>query len=565
MRRIVVIAAGMAGITTATRIKRALPASETIIVVPSALEKLRASYNAAAEKAGPATRRLAAGLPDMVRLPTRRVGIVEAQDIMPDLTAKEVTVTSSRGSVTLRYSDLILEAPASVRLPRALQNASNVFAWPQPGFSAEPDRLDKALAGAAAQDQPVIVVGKGVHALEAVLLARESGALAHWLLTGEKEVADMDPLLLQLTLKRLGTGVRITALPETSPDKLGFTISQEDSHLAAITLPDGAALHSPCIIWTSPLMGRHPILREEGVYLDIHGQLAVQEGATDGLYVMGNGSAVDPAVLPGTEFLAPLYPGCQDYAEASALGCLGAITGDTKLASLAVSYGAASACGDDLLLWRAGYSLAGASAEDIEAEYGVSFLADEADGVPRLILSLICCKESRTIIGAQALAFGQDMRLAAEGLCGLCVAALATGDTLDELYARPNTGRPGRLFARTCAILRNKLLGQENGINGISPDELLASHEAGAEFFTLDLRPLQDWKQGHVAKAYNIPLLQLKKRLQDEVPRFSPIVLISEDGSDAYAAASKLSALGASSLYVLDGGMHLWPYDLEQE
>jgi len=41
-------------------------------------------------------------------------------------------------------------------------------------------------------------------------------------------------------------------------------------------------------------------------------------------------------------------------------------------------------------------------------------------------------------------------------------------------------------------------------------------------------------------------------------------VLVSADGKDAYAVACRLAGLGATSLYVLDGGMRLWPYDEEK-
>lgn len=565
MRRIVVIAAGMAGITAATRIKRRLPASETVLVIPAGLEKLRATCDPASPATGPAARRLAPALPDMVRLPTRGVGIVETHDIMPDFAEKEVTLTSSRGSVTIRYSDLILDAPATVRLPRSLQNAANVFAWPLPGFSAQPQELDAALAEAANKNLPVVVVGKGIAALDAALLAKEAGAAVHWLQTGEAEVPDADPLLLQLALNVIGPGLKRTRMPETSPDRLAFRVGQEGSqegYLEGIALEDGSLLRSPCFLWTAPRMGRHPILREAGVSLDAYGRLQVEEGELEGLYIMGNGSALDPAHLPGTEAFAPLYPGCEDCAEASAALCINSILEGGEDNLNIGSFGIASAHNDELCLWRAGYSLAEATESGLEAEYAVVSMPRPDAAAPCLVLALVCSRQDRNILGAQVLGIGDAFRMAAEGLFGMCVAALAEGSAVDALSLRPDTGSVGRLLSQAASILKNKL---EGAINGISPDELLASHAAGAEFFTLDLRPLQDWQAGHVPRAYNIPLLQLKKRLQDEVPQFTPLVLISEDGTDAYAAACKLAALGASSLYVLDGGMRLWPYELERE
>ena len=109
-------------------------------------------------------------------------------------------------------------------------------------------------------------------------------------------------------------------------------------------------------------------------------------------------------------------------------------------------------------------------------------------------------------------------------------------------------------------MLSNKLAGR---YFGITPDEFIASREAGAEFFTLDLRSTPDWRAGHVPDAYNIPHTQLRKRLQDEVPRFTPIVLVAATSDAAWSVACMLGGLGATDLYVLDGGMAFWPHALE--
>lgn len=569
MRRIVLIAAGMAGITTATRLKRGLPESEIVLVLPASLEKLQSLCSPDAPNAGAAARRLARALPDLVRLPTREVGIVEAKDIMPDLQEKELSVTSSRGSVNIRYSNLIIEVPATVRLPRSLQQTANVLAWPMPGFSAEPEQYDIALAKARTDRTPVVVVGSGIAALDAVLLACESGATVHWLRTDEGETPDMDPFLLQLALNALADTVNCTFLPGTTPDRLDCRMSVDGNTLKSIVLPDGSQLDTPCVFWTSPLMGRHPILREEGVSLDAYGRLQTEEPATDaGLYIIGSGSAVPSAPLPGTDSHAPLYPGAEDCADVSATLCLADILEDKDgPARRAGTFGLGCAYMPGLGLWRSGYSLAEASKKDLEAEYAVVSASSSSGGKlgdSDFILSLVGSAKSRTLVGVQVLFMdktgNEASRIAAEGLFGMAHAALVRGDSLADIRAASQVGLPGKMLATGASILLHKM---ESDINGISPDELVASRNAGAEFFTLDLRSLNDWQAGHLPGAHNIPLLQLKKRLQDEVPHFTPLVLVSEDGTDAYAVACKLRALGAASLYVLDGGMRLWPHNLE--
>ena len=112
MRRIVVIAAGMSGLSCAARIKHALPDCELNVVTPVSL--------AAAPASGPAGRRHAAELPDPEFLISREIAILEAQNIMPDLARQELVLGSSRGNLSIRYTDIVIEVPATVRIPRAL-------------------------------------------------------------------------------------------------------------------------------------------------------------------------------------------------------------------------------------------------------------------------------------------------------------------------------------------------------------------------------------------------------------------------------------------------------------
>ena len=574
MRRIVVIAAGPAGISAATRIKRRLPEHEINVIIPASIAELQAP-----PQTGPAWRRYAASLPNLEILASREVGVLEALDLMPDLEEHEITVTSARGRLPVRFTDLVMEVPATVRLPRLLQSADNVFGWPMPGFAAAPGPCDTALAACASSGKPVLVVGGGAPALDAVCLAREAGAVVHWLKTKEPETPAIEPQLRAIALSHLGDNVLFTDLPECPAEQLTFTLSGNEGskQLTHITLPDGNVLAAGCCLWTTPLMGRHPVLREDGVTLDPFGRITLTEEASGGLnlFLMGSGSAVPGTILPGSGVELPAWTGGEETANYSAWLAVDSITGtlpgNRSQAGLRHGvWGVRTAAAQGLRFCRAGLDMAEAQNTGRDAEYAIFSLRPEHnEGDPshsaasepqKIILVLVCDKQSRSLLGAQVLGLG-GCPSTADALFGMALAALADGTRVDALARRFSPGLPGRMLNAAAAVLCNKL---STTIKGITPDEFLASRSAGAEFFTLDLRSFPDWKSGHVPDAYNIPLPQLKKRLQDEVPRFTPIVLVSSDGRDAYAVGCRLAGLGATDLYVLDGGMQLWAYALQK-
>lgn len=593
MRRIIIIAAGPAGVACAAHIKHRLPEHEINLVIPSAV-------TAREEAAGPVGRRFAAALPDTQDLAQREIGVLETDDLMPDLEAREISIGSSRGRLTVRYSDLVLEVPATVRLPRPLQKADNVFTWPMPGFAASPEACDAALARAAATGKPVLVVGDGASALEAVFLAREAGAAVRWLRTKSPESPALEEQLLGVALKRLGK-VTVTTAPHLAAEELGFDLEQNGALLAGVSLPDGEKIACACCFWTGPLMARHPVLREEGVVLDHKGRIVISDAAKcPGLRLMGSGSALEDGALPFSGAPLPAFAGGDEQAWSSAFAAIDDVS--DKISPRPPLLARREARGAGLVFYRAGLSLAEAQAAGLDCEYACLALPEvERQGAakgaaqgqgPLLALALTCDRASRTLIGVQVLGAhpagamidsshagapesasgpiqanknahenASPVKAMADGLFAMAGAALAGGISVELLARSCPAGASGELLARSAEALVNKF---ETIIKGISPAEFMASHEAGAEFFTLDLRSLPDWRQGHVPGAYNIPLSQLKKRIQDEVPRFTPIVAVSAFGRDAYIAASRMAALGAKDLYVLDGGMALWPYEEER-
>ncbi|WP_291322348.1 rhodanese-like domain-containing protein [Desulfonatronospira sp.] len=170
---------------------------------------------------------------------------------------------------------------------------------------------------------------------------------------------------------------------------------------------------------------------------------------------------------------------------------------------------------------------------------------------------LIVDTESRCILGMEGA--GNNVPAWVEMISLLISRQGSLDDLLNqELFSCEFGLHPLKRCAR---IVKNKL---ESNVLGINPDELEQSYAQGAEFFVLDVRSPEEFKDSRIAGAENIPLPELKKKVF-QIPRFVPLVLYSGCSGRAYQGARLLRSMGARQLYVLDGGMQLWPLAKESE
>lgn len=77
------------------------------------------------------------------------------------------------------------------------------------------------------------------------------------------------------------------------------------------------------------------------------------------------------------------------------------------------------------------------------------------------------------------------------------------------------------------------------------------------QLFVLDVRTQQEYAEGHVPGAVNVPHDQLASRLA-EVPKDKDIVLYCRSGRRAALAADVLAANGYTKLSHLEGDMTAW-------
>jgi len=89
--------------------------------------------------------------------------------------------------------------------------------------------------------------------------------------------------------------------------------------------------------------------------------------------------------------------------------------------------------------------------------------------------------------------------------------------------------------------------------------EALLEHQSKhpAHLFVLDVRTPQEYAEGHVPGAVNVPHDQLASRLA-EVPKDKDVVLYCKSGRRAGMAADVLAANGYTRLSHLEGDMNAW-------
>lgn len=75
----------------------------------------------------------------------------------------------------------------------------------------------------------------------------------------------------------------------------------------------------------------------------------------------------------------------------------------------------------------------------------------------------------------------------------------------------------------------------------------------------VDIRPVGDFKKGHLINALNIPLAKLEERASEiSKDKSRPVILYCALGGSASEAAAKLRKLGFAEVYPIRGGLNGW-------
>lgn len=175
-----------------------------------------------------------------------------------------------------------------------------------------------------------------------------------------------------------------------------------------------------------------------------------------------------------------------------------------------------------------------------------------------LMIKLLFSPESGKILGSQIIGLdGVDKRI------DVIATALKFGKTVSDLvklelsYAPPfgSAKDPVNLAGMTAMnILEGK-------INPVYWDNL---EKLNNEAFILDVRAKEEQISGRLPHSYNIPLEELRARL-DEIPTDKKIVVYCNKGKKSYFASRILLQKGFKEVYGLIGGYSLYKHVLEDK
>ena len=95
------------------------------------------------------------------------------------------------------------------------------------------------------------------------------------------------------------------------------------------------------------------------------------------------------------------------------------------------------------------------------------------------------------------------------------------------------------------------------GVPSIDIETYLDEYEGKNNHVLIDVRTPNEFKSGHVAKAKNIPLNTISKKMKN-IPKDKPVVLICRTGNRSGMAARQLAGAGYENIINLKGGMMRW-------
>lgn len=114
------------------------------------------------------------------------------------------------------------------------------------------------------------------------------------------------------------------------------------------------------------------------------------------------------------------------------------------------------------------------------------------------------------------------------------------------------------LTASLLAIIANEVHGNLTGGKKLSPPEvvrLINDRDARV----IDVRPVADFKKGHLMGAINIPSAKLQERLGEiDKDKTRPVILYCALGGTARESAELLRKQGFAEAFPLRGGLNAW-------
>lgn len=102
-------------------------------------------------------------------------------------------------------------------------------------------------------------------------------------------------------------------------------------------------------------------------------------------------------------------------------------------------------------------------------------------------------------------------------------------------------------------------------LKAISVEQVKADLDEGKDFILLDVRTPEEYEEGHIEGALNIPLKELAYEVENEIPDVeTTIYLYCRSGVRVITAGHILYDLGYENVYNM-GGILSWPYEIVRD
>lgn len=98
--------------------------------------------------------------------------------------------------------------------------------------------------------------------------------------------------------------------------------------------------------------------------------------------------------------------------------------------------------------------------------------------------------------------------------------------------------------------------GKQKTFTEISIEEYRVQFE-GKEHALIDVREEEEYEDGHVPGAVNVPMSVFQMRL-DEIPKDTPVVMVCRTGQRSAMTSQFLGGQGFTDIYNLMGGTKRW-------
>lgn len=450
---------------------------------------------------------------------------------------------------TLVYDKLVLATGASPRLP-PIPGVDLAGVYTLHGVESA-EAIKNELETAAAKD--VVIVGAGLLGSEITESIAVTGARVSLVEQQQTVLGIVDPELALLAEQYLAaSGVKIFT-------SCSVTRLEGEGRVEAVHLDSGKVLSCDFVILAAGVRPNVELAIDAGLELGTTGAIKTdqhQKTSDPSIFAIGD-CAEQQHLVTGAPTWIPMGSTALKQARVAAINlCEGSDTFEGVVGSTVVKI-------FDQTVARTGMGERQAREAGFDPVTALVPSLDCAHYIPTakpILLKLIADRKTRRVLGAQGLGEG---RLAKR--IDIVATALSAGMTVDQLakldlcFAPPYALAIDSLLA-AANIIRNKL---EGLVEGIPAAQLRERREGEAPPFLLDVRLPSGFESMRMAGSVNIPLGSLRGRLH-ELPSGVEIVVLSRTGLKSYEAALILHDRGFEAVWMLDGGLESWPYELER-